>query len=89
MGKRKTTLLVETERTIYLDRAGRADNEWCPVCGLWVATVPHHEAVFLAGGPERLMNWIRAGRVHTGSAIGPMASICLDSLTKNLQGVGS
>jgi len=81
--KRRTEIIVETERVILIRRRrrGRSACLWCEACGAESLMLTMEEAARMLGATSRqVFRWADAGRLHwTESETGALL-ICRTSL---------
>lgn len=81
--KRRTQLVVETERLLIVRGHQAQINGWCAQCGAEVKLVAPEVGAALTGLSRRAVyRLIETGQVHFTESSEALVSICLESLTR-------
>ena len=82
MGKiRRTKVVVETERLLYVRGRRGGDVAWCEGCGAAVRVVGLDEAALASGESQReIVRRVESGALHFKESAGGRLLLCLDSL---------
>jgi excisionase family DNA binding protein len=81
MGKKRTKVTVEIERSLVIRKRGRAVQAWCAECGDEVAMVTPEEAACAADVSTRtIYRWVEAGKLHFTETREGFLLVCRNSL---------
>jgi len=79
-GSRKTSITIETERVLVVERPSGAPQAWCEACGKLVRMVSPEEVASLVSRLQDSRVPLEIGKLHfIGTREGAML-VCVDSL---------
>jgi hypothetical protein len=79
--KRRTEIIIETERLLIVGGRKKRTINWCAPCGKHVEALTTDEAALLARVTSRtIFSWVEAGRVHYMETPEGLLLICPNSL---------
>jgi hypothetical protein len=80
--KKKTEIIIETDRLLIVSTLGRRKVNWCAPCGAHVEALTTDEAAILARVSARtVFGWVESGRVHYTETPEGLLLICPNSLS--------
>ena len=78
--KRRTEIVVETERAILITRRRVRVFAWCAACGAEVETVSAEEAAQVCASLRMIYGWADTYLLHSTESDGVPPRVCLNSL---------
>ena len=81
MKRRRTEILIETDRTIVYAGPAPGRRLWCARCAAEAYVVSAFEAARLAGvAPSEVFRWAEDGLLHTHFTPQGVLQVCVESL---------
>jgi hypothetical protein len=82
--KRRTEIIIETDRILVVGHRRTAFKAWCEACGAEVRMVTADEAAALARvGLRMVFRWVEDGSLHWVETDEGLLLICINSLSQN------
>jgi hypothetical protein len=79
--KKRTEIIIETERTLIVGQQSPPRSGWCETCGREVELLPPEQAATIARATQRtIYRWVEAAAVHFIEEPDGSLLICCDSL---------
>lgn len=79
--KKRTEIIIETERTLIVGQQSPPRSGWCEACGREVELLPPEQAAAIARAtPRAIYRWVESNTVHYVEETDGGLLICCDSL---------